>query len=232
MMFRGHLDYFQKPPLKSRSNTKPGEATALRILITIDLFYIYHGWGPAWIKFIEITFCWGPVTYDCMIRDHTTTWFGRCLGWPLDTFFWARRISWSRLLARVWSGPKVRLCSPHSTKCIRLRTLPFKLNYDTPSPMKSIMSPILVHFQGPRSGHFHLSSWILQSGTWDMLGIWHYVLRYGGHKRKNEGRVDQNKSSKNVEVSIRQCKEEFLISFCCESWMIILKWKHYTVYGI
>ena len=27
-------------------------------------------------------------------------------GWPLDTFFWALTIAWSRLLARVWSGPK------------------------------------------------------------------------------------------------------------------------------
>ena len=148
-----------------------------------------------------------------MIRDHTTTWFGRCLGWPLDTFFWALTILWSRLWARVWSGPKVRLRSPHSTKCIRLRTLPFKLNYDTPSPMKSIISPILVHFQGPRSGHFHLSSWILQSGTWDMLGIWHYVLRYGGHKRKNKVRVDQNKSSKMWRLLLDNVKRNFSFHF-------------------
>ena len=51
-----------------------------------------------------------------MIRSHITshyTWesvttlhdFGGVLGWPLDTFFWALTISWSRLLARVWSGP-------------------------------------------------------------------------------------------------------------------------------
>ena len=25
IVFRGHLDYFQKPPLGSRSNTKPGD---------------------------------------------------------------------------------------------------------------------------------------------------------------------------------------------------------------
>ena len=35
-----------------------------------------------------------------------TTWFGRCVGTALDTFFWALTISWSWLLARVWSGPK------------------------------------------------------------------------------------------------------------------------------
>ena len=49
-------------------------------------------------------------------RSHVTshyTWesvstlhdFGGVSGRPLDTFFWALTISWSRLLARVWSGP-------------------------------------------------------------------------------------------------------------------------------
>ena len=33
--------------------------------------------------------------------------FGGVLGWPLDTIFWALTISWSRLLARVRSGPNV-----------------------------------------------------------------------------------------------------------------------------
>ena len=40
------------------------------------------------------------------IRDHTT-WFGGVLGRPSDTFLWALPISWSRLLARVWSGPMI-----------------------------------------------------------------------------------------------------------------------------
>ena len=40
-------------------------------------------------------FTWGSMTTlnDC----------GGVLGWPLDTFFWALTISWSRLLAHVWS---------------------------------------------------------------------------------------------------------------------------------
>jgi hypothetical protein len=41
-------------------------------------------------------------------RGYATTlhdFFGGVLGQPLDTFFWALTISWSRLLARVWSGP-------------------------------------------------------------------------------------------------------------------------------
>ena len=32
--------------------------------------------------------------------------FEGVLGKPLDTFFWALSISWSWLLAHVWSGPK------------------------------------------------------------------------------------------------------------------------------
>ena len=34
--------------------------------------------------------------------------FGGMLGRPLDTFFWALTISWSRLLARVRNGPQVQ----------------------------------------------------------------------------------------------------------------------------
>ena len=40
---------------------------------------------------------WGSVT---TLHD-----IGGALGRPLDTFFWALTISWSRLLACVWSGP-------------------------------------------------------------------------------------------------------------------------------
>ena len=33
--------------------------------------------------------------------------FGGVLRRPMDTFFWGLTISWSRLLAHVWSGPKI-----------------------------------------------------------------------------------------------------------------------------
>ena len=36
--------------------------------------------------------------------------FGGNLGQPLETLFWALTISWSRLLAHVWSGPKLLSC--------------------------------------------------------------------------------------------------------------------------
>ena len=38
IMFHGHLNYSQKPPLESRLNTKE-ETMALQMLTTVDLFY-------------------------------------------------------------------------------------------------------------------------------------------------------------------------------------------------
>ena len=49
IVFHGHLDYFQKPPLGG-SLTQSKESMALRTFTTIDLFYLYHVWGPAWIE--------------------------------------------------------------------------------------------------------------------------------------------------------------------------------------
>ena len=66
--------------------------------------------GPKWIKMY-----WNSIWLRT--RSHMTshyTWgsattprdFGGELGrWPLDTLCWALTISWSRLLAHVWSGP-------------------------------------------------------------------------------------------------------------------------------
>ena len=48
-MFRGHLDYF-KYRLLEVGLTQNRETMALRMLTTIDLFLIYHVWGPAWIE--------------------------------------------------------------------------------------------------------------------------------------------------------------------------------------
>ena len=71
-------------------------------------------WGPAWID-IHWNIIW------LRVRSHITSHYTRgsittlddfegVLGWPLDTFSWAVTISWSRLLARVWSCPK---CCKH-----------------------------------------------------------------------------------------------------------------------
>jgi hypothetical protein len=107
IMFHGHLDCFQKPPLGGRpNNTKPGDKSTHICWFIL----LYHVWGPPWIEIhwssigsrarsrLVSHYTWGSVT---TLHD-----FGCVLGWPLDTFFWALTISWSRLLARVWNGPK------------------------------------------------------------------------------------------------------------------------------
>ena len=107
-MFHGHLDYFQKPPLGGRPNTKPGDHGTPNAHNRWFILF-YHVWGPAWIEIH-----WNSIWLRA--RSHMTshyTWgsmttlhdFEGVLGWPLDTFFWALTISWSWLLARVWSSP-------------------------------------------------------------------------------------------------------------------------------
>jgi hypothetical protein len=76
--------------------------------ITLIIMF-YHVWEPIRINWNSIWLrarshmtshhSWGSVTtlHDC----------AGVLGRPLDTFFWALTISWSRLLARVWSGRKI-----------------------------------------------------------------------------------------------------------------------------
>jgi hypothetical protein len=105
--FHGHLDYFQKPSLGGRSNTKPGDYGTLNAHNCWFILF-YHMWGPArrellwnsiWLRarsHMASHYIWGSVT--------TLHEFGGVLGRPLDTFFWALTISWSWLLARVWSG--------------------------------------------------------------------------------------------------------------------------------
>ena len=111
IMFHGHLDYFQKPPLGGRSNIKLGDHNTQN---THNCWFIrfYHVLGPTWIgihwnsiwlralSHMTSYYTWGIAT---TLHD-----FEGVLGWPLDTFFWALTISWSRLLACVWSGPKVK----------------------------------------------------------------------------------------------------------------------------
>jgi hypothetical protein len=89
--------------------TQNRETITLRTLTTVDLIIFYHVREPAWIgihwKGIRLRarshmishFNWGSVT--------TLHGFGGDSGQPLDTFFWALTISWSHVLAHVWSGP-------------------------------------------------------------------------------------------------------------------------------
>ena len=107
-MFHGHLDYFQKPPFGGRSNIKIRRSRHSKTFTTVDLLYVIMCEDPAWIgshwksiwsRAWSRNYTWGSVT--------TRHDFGGVLGRPLDTFFWALAISWSRLLALVWSGPNL-----------------------------------------------------------------------------------------------------------------------------
>ena len=111
-MFHGHLDYFRKPPLGGRPNTNLGDHGTSNVYYCWFILF-YHVWGPAWIEIywnsiwlraqshMTSHYTWGSVT--------TLHGFRGVLGWPLDTFIWAITISWSPLLARVWSNPKSTL---------------------------------------------------------------------------------------------------------------------------
>jgi hypothetical protein len=84
-------------------------------------------WGPTWIK-IHWTSIWlrarSHMTTHCTWGSATTLHdLGGVLGHPSDTFFWTLTISWSWLLAHVWSGPnnitlryskESCICSPKS----------------------------------------------------------------------------------------------------------------------
>ena len=90
--------------------TQNRKTMVFQMLTTVDLFYYFimcedrmnkiH-WICIWSRAQSHTtshYTWGSVT---ALHD-----FGDVLGRrPSDTFFWALTISWSRLLARVWSGP-------------------------------------------------------------------------------------------------------------------------------
>ena len=53
IMFRGHLDYFQKPPHGGRPNSKQ-KTTTLGMLTTVGLFYFFICEDPHEWKSIEI----------------------------------------------------------------------------------------------------------------------------------------------------------------------------------
>ena len=108
--FLGHLDYFQKPPLGGRSNTKHGDHGTPNAHNRWFIPFFYHNWGSEWIK-THWNSIWlrtrshmpSQYTWESMTTLHD---FGGVLGWPLNTLFWALTVSWSQLLARVWSGPQ------------------------------------------------------------------------------------------------------------------------------
>ena len=111
-VFHGHLDYFQEPPLGGRPDIKTGRPWHSECSQSLVYFILFLLW-------IEIAFGWGPGH----IWLHTTLegpWpqymISEVSGQPLHTFFWALPITWSRLLARVWSGPRDTMWMWYSKK--------------------------------------------------------------------------------------------------------------------
>ena len=78
---------------------------ALRNLTTVDLVYLITCEDPAWIGIHWNSILWGSghIWLHWRACDHTT-WVWKRLGMAFGNFLWALTISWSRLLARVWSG--------------------------------------------------------------------------------------------------------------------------------
>ena len=108
IVFHGYLDSFQKPSLEGRSNTKPEHHGTLNIHNHWFILF-YHVWGFVWIKIHWNSIwlrAWSHMTSHYTQGSVSTLhYFGGVLWWPLDTLFWALTISWSWLLAPVWSGP-------------------------------------------------------------------------------------------------------------------------------
>ena len=89
VMLDGHLDYFQKPPLGGRPNTKHGDHGTPNAHNRWFIVF-YHMRGPTWIGshwnsmwlrarlLMTLHYTWGFVT---TLHD-----FGGVLGWPLITF--------------------------------------------------------------------------------------------------------------------------------------------------
>ena len=117
IMFHGHLDYFQNPPLGGRLHTKYDTPNAHNRWFIL----FYHGWGPTWIE-SQWNSMWLRVRSNMTshyTRGSVTTLhnFGSVLGWPLNTFFWALtfhgRGSW--LVCEValrWLPKMMLLCLP------------------------------------------------------------------------------------------------------------------------
>ena len=114
------LGLFFKHHLLEVGLTQSREITALRTFTTVDLFYVIICEEPTWIKThwnniklrawsqMASHYTWGSLT---TLHDFEGHWD------RLWTLFWALTISWSRLLARVQSGPKVAPMATTHSQC-------------------------------------------------------------------------------------------------------------------
>ena len=117
IMFHGHLDYFQKPHLGGRRNTKQGDHDTMNSHNRWFILF-YHVRGPAWTNFhwnniwlrdrshMTPNYTWGFVT---ALHDDFEGVLGRR---PLDTHFLLGSHNFMvTALAHVWSWPSVA-CNP------------------------------------------------------------------------------------------------------------------------
>ena len=111
-MSHGHLDSFRKPPPGGRPNTKLWDHGTLSVR-NIAFILLYHARGPFWIENHRDTIwlrAWSHMTSHYPWGSVATLHdFGGGLGTTFGhiAFFWALTISWSWLLARLWSGPNL-----------------------------------------------------------------------------------------------------------------------------
>ena len=88
--------------------TQNQETMALRMLTAVDLFNLIMCDEPHEHKFIEIVFGWGPshIWLHTIVEGPWPHYVVLEVSGDLWTLFWgALTISWSWLLACVWSGP-------------------------------------------------------------------------------------------------------------------------------
>ena len=108
--FIGHLDYFQKPALGGKPNTKPRDHGTPKTHIHWFILF-YHVWGPV----VSLEIHWNSIWLrSSRILLHTTLedpWphymIWRCLGTAFEHFLLVSHNLSSWLLAHVWSGPNI-----------------------------------------------------------------------------------------------------------------------------
>jgi hypothetical protein len=124
-MFHDHVDYFQKPPLGGKPNTKPrdhGTLNAHNRSFILFLSCVRTRMSRNSLKqhLVEDLVAY-DLTLHLRVRDHIT-WFRRCIRTAFGhLFFWTLTISWSRLLARLWSGPMSPCVAFRASHCHILR---------------------------------------------------------------------------------------------------------------